>query len=85
MGVLRAHGSCRLDRLIRIIENEIAPKWTYFPWQLRGPRGLEGRSWKDSEVLETCLKFLEEKGLNTRRYNIKLRYDGKYVSKSPLV
>ena len=71
IATLRRNGKCKLDELLNEVEKKVAPRFAYFPWKLQGPGGLSDKSWNDPIVLETCLKFLEEKGIygiNLNRY-----------------
>ena len=79
IAILRLGGRCKLNELLNEVERRVAPKFIYFPWKLQGPRSLAGKSWRDRLVLESCLKFLTEKGL----YQIQLSIEGDNVFVKP--
>ena len=80
IATLRRNGKCKLNELLDEVEKKVAPRLTYFPWKLQGPGDLSGKNWNDPVVLETCLKFLEEKGI----YGINLNRYGDIVLIKPV-
>jgi hypothetical protein len=63
VGLLICGGyECTIEELIKVIEKNIIPKFPYFPTFLMSPESLKGRKWCDSQVLETCFRFLESRG-----------------------
>ncbi len=70
LGALLCNRHCKLDDLIRIVEEKVSPAFCYFPFKIQFPIGLRGKNWSDSDILRACLKFLSERG----RHGIRLIY-----------
>ena len=70
LGALLCNRHCKLDDLIRIVEEKVSPAFCYFPFKIQFPFSLRGKNWSDSDILGTCLKFLSEKG----QHGIRLIY-----------